>query len=279
MHDVGRPQAEATASDAISCAIRRISAILPVAALVNYTESGASSLRASRERPTATILSLTPSLHTARRLTVAWGIYSVVNQRLSKVEEVSSTALEIAQARGFGFTALLARKDLVDGGEYQSTAGLRGRKIGVPDLASGGTIEIEQMLRRGGLTLADVELISMPFPDQIPAPVALYAALLFQKIGETARFDEMVEFLFLNVLPILRSKDAVLLEPDARFLLLECYRATLTQLDRRPRLAQYWVPAQIACQSILDADGLEVRHLLALAEHQQFHLRQVDGAL
>jgi pyruvate kinase len=98
--DVGRPQAEATASDAISCAIRRISSILPVAALVNYTESGASSLRASRERPTAAILSLTPSLNTARRLTVAWGIYSVVNERLHKVEEVTSTALEIAQAQG-----------------------------------------------------------------------------------------------------------------------------------------------------------------------------------
>ena len=98
--DVGRPQAEATASDAISCAIRRISSILPVAALVNYSESGASSLRASRERPTAPILSLTPNLHTARRLTVAWGIYSVVNQRLHQVEEVTSTALEIAQAQG-----------------------------------------------------------------------------------------------------------------------------------------------------------------------------------
>ncbi|ARS49466.1 pyruvate kinase [Ectopseudomonas mendocina] len=98
--DVGRPQAEATASDAISCAIRRISSILPVAALVNYTESGSSSLRASRERPKAPILSLTPSLSTARRLTVAWGIYSVVNERLRRVEEVTSTALEIAQAQG-----------------------------------------------------------------------------------------------------------------------------------------------------------------------------------
>ncbi|CAM3222250.1 pyruvate kinase [Ectopseudomonas mendocina] len=98
--DVGRPQAEATASDAISCAIRRISSILPVAALVNYSESGASSLRASRERPKAPILSLTPSLTTARRLTVAWGIYSVVNERLRRVEEVTSTALEIAQAQG-----------------------------------------------------------------------------------------------------------------------------------------------------------------------------------
>ncbi|MGN0924265.1 pyruvate kinase [Ectopseudomonas mendocina] len=98
--EVGRPQAEATASDAISCAIRRISSILPVAALVNYSESGASSLRASRERPKAPILSLTPSLTTARRLTVAWGIYSVVNERLRRVEEVTSTALEIAQAQG-----------------------------------------------------------------------------------------------------------------------------------------------------------------------------------
>jgi pyruvate kinase len=98
--DVSRPQAEATASDAISCAIRRISSILPVAALVNYTESGASSLRASRERPKTPILSLTPNLHTARRLTVAWGIYSVVNPRLHEVEEVTSTALDIAKAQG-----------------------------------------------------------------------------------------------------------------------------------------------------------------------------------
>ncbi|GIZ12137.1 pyruvate kinase [Pseudomonas sp. NCCP-436] len=98
--DVGRPQAEATVSDAISCAIRRISSILPVAALINYSESGSSSLRASRERPMAPILSLTPNLNSARRLTVAWGIYSVVKERLDKVEEVTRTALEIAHAQG-----------------------------------------------------------------------------------------------------------------------------------------------------------------------------------
>ena len=98
--DVSRPQAEATASDAISCAIRRISTILPVAVLVNYTESGNSSLRASRERPKAPILSLTPSLDIARRLSVAWGVYSVVNARLHKAEDVTRTALKIAQAQG-----------------------------------------------------------------------------------------------------------------------------------------------------------------------------------
>ncbi|MBP5077564.1 pyruvate kinase [Pseudomonas chlororaphis] len=98
--DVSRPQAEATVSDAISCAIRRISSILPVAVLVNYSESGSSSLRAARERPRVPILNLTPNLSTARRLTVAWGVHSVVNDRLRQVDEVCSTALEIAQAQG-----------------------------------------------------------------------------------------------------------------------------------------------------------------------------------
>ncbi|WP_434648607.1 pyruvate kinase [Pseudomonas sp. D1-2] len=98
--DVSRPKAEATVSDAISCAIRRVSNVLPVAVLVNYSESGSSSLRAARERPTVPILNLTPNLQAARRLTLAWGVHSVVNDRLRQVDEVCSTALEIAQAQG-----------------------------------------------------------------------------------------------------------------------------------------------------------------------------------
>ncbi|MBJ6778384.1 pyruvate kinase, partial [Pasteurella multocida subsp. multocida] len=92
--EVNRPQPDATVSDAISCAIRRVSRILPVAVLVNYTESGNSTLRAARERPKAPILSLTPNLRTARRLTVAWGVYSVVNEQLAHVDEICSTALD-----------------------------------------------------------------------------------------------------------------------------------------------------------------------------------------
>ena len=98
--DVHRPSAEATLSDAISCAIRRISGILPIAVLVNYTESGASSLRASRERPATPILSLTPNLATARKLTVAWGVYSLVEAPLRDMEQVCAQALELARARG-----------------------------------------------------------------------------------------------------------------------------------------------------------------------------------
>ncbi|MGV8546828.1 pyruvate kinase alpha/beta domain-containing protein, partial [Pseudomonas aeruginosa] len=88
----------ATVSDAISCAIRRVSRILPVAVLVNYTESGNSTLRAARERPKAPILS-PPNLRTARRLTVDWGVHSVVNEQLEHVDEISTTALDIALAQ------------------------------------------------------------------------------------------------------------------------------------------------------------------------------------
>ena len=49
-------------SDVICDALRRSAAILPVAALVTYTASGTTALRAARERPPAPILSLTPDL-------------------------------------------------------------------------------------------------------------------------------------------------------------------------------------------------------------------------
>ncbi|WP_313025028.1 pyruvate kinase [Pseudomonas lopnurensis] len=98
--DVHRPSAEATLPDAISCAIRRICGILPVAVLVNYTESGRSSLRASRERPATPILSLTPNPATARKLTVAWGVYSVIDAPMRDMEQVCLNALELARAQG-----------------------------------------------------------------------------------------------------------------------------------------------------------------------------------
>jgi tetratricopeptide (TPR) repeat protein len=46
----------------------------------------------------------------------------------------------------------------------------------------------------------------------------------------------------------------------------------LTELDKRPRLVQYWEPAQRACRSILESDKVETRHLLSVALIQQLHL-------
>ena len=53
-------RAQATSADAICAAMDVIAGLLPVAAIVTYTTSGSTSLRAARERPRPPILSMTP---------------------------------------------------------------------------------------------------------------------------------------------------------------------------------------------------------------------------
>lgn len=98
--DINRPQPNATTEDAISCAIRRVCGILDVSVLINFTSSGATGLRAARERPKAPILNLTPNLCTARKLTLVWGIHSVVNPEFAQAGEITPTALEEAKRQG-----------------------------------------------------------------------------------------------------------------------------------------------------------------------------------
>ena len=83
--DAAHPEPEPTVSDVICDALRRSAAILPVAALVTYTASGTTALRAARERPAAPILSLTPDLPTARRLALVWGTHAVHVQEFGRL--------------------------------------------------------------------------------------------------------------------------------------------------------------------------------------------------
>ena len=72
--DAVHPNPEETAPDAITAAAAQVASTIKAAAIVTYTTSGSTSLRASRERPTAPVLCLTENVETARRLAVAWGI-------------------------------------------------------------------------------------------------------------------------------------------------------------------------------------------------------------
>lgn len=98
--DINRPLPNATVEDAISCATRRVSRILDVAALICYTNSGATGLRAARERPKAPILSLTPNRTTARMLTLVWGTNPVHNPEFGQTDDVCSRALDEAKRVG-----------------------------------------------------------------------------------------------------------------------------------------------------------------------------------
>ena len=63
--------------DAICHALRETTKLLAVKAVIAYTRSGATGMRAARERPDVPILGITPELATARRLALAWGVHPV----------------------------------------------------------------------------------------------------------------------------------------------------------------------------------------------------------
>ncbi len=88
--------AEANTPDAICCALRRVAGLLEPAATVAYTASGFSALRASRERPMAPILALTPQLGTARRLALAWGVHPIPFEEVHDVGEMVEHAAAAA---------------------------------------------------------------------------------------------------------------------------------------------------------------------------------------
>jgi pyruvate kinase len=75
--DASRMPPDHTNSDAISAAACQVAATVGAAAIVSFTSSGATALRAARERPSAPILALTPNLATARRLALLWGAHCV----------------------------------------------------------------------------------------------------------------------------------------------------------------------------------------------------------
>ena len=91
-----RKEPEATSADAISHAARSIAETLNAAAIVCYTGSGSTGLRASRERPEVPIIALTPSIRTGRRLAIGWGLHCVLTQDAKDQDDMVSRACRIA---------------------------------------------------------------------------------------------------------------------------------------------------------------------------------------
>ncbi len=88
--DMAPPQA--TTADAISLSARHITDVLDCAAVVAYTATGSTAYRVARERPRCGVIGLTPILTTARKLSLVWGVRSVVTEDVSNVEEMVSKA-------------------------------------------------------------------------------------------------------------------------------------------------------------------------------------------
>jgi len=92
---------EATAADAISAATRQVAETLDLAAIVTYTSSGSTGVRAARERPSKPIIALSPNLRTARRLSVVWGIQCFLTEDAQTLEDMVDRACIIAYQEGY----------------------------------------------------------------------------------------------------------------------------------------------------------------------------------
>ena len=99
--DAEHANPEATAADAITAAARQVAETISAAAIVTYTSSGSTALRASRERPKAPILALTPRLDTARRLALAWGLHCVETEDATSFADMVDRAIKVACEEGF----------------------------------------------------------------------------------------------------------------------------------------------------------------------------------
>jgi pyruvate kinase len=96
-----RSEPEATGADAISMAARQIGETLRLSAIISYTASGTTGLRAARERPQLPIIALSPVLGTARRLSLVWGTHCVVTPDAQDLDDMVDRACRIAQDEGF----------------------------------------------------------------------------------------------------------------------------------------------------------------------------------
>lgn len=93
---------EASASEAISKAAGEVSKYINATAIVTYTTSGSTTLRAAKERPSIPILGLTSSLKIARRLSLVWGVHSVHTSDIERFRDMDIKASKIVIREGLG---------------------------------------------------------------------------------------------------------------------------------------------------------------------------------
>jgi pyruvate kinase len=98
--DASRHEPEPTSADAISAAARQVAHTLSAAAIVTYTTSGSTTLRAARERPDVPILCLTPKLATARRMPLVWGVHAVHGEDAHNFADMVQRAQRVSLREG-----------------------------------------------------------------------------------------------------------------------------------------------------------------------------------
>ena len=90
-----------TGADAIAAAASAVAGTVKLGAIVCYTATGSTVLRVIRERPGIPVIGLTPVEATARRLSLAWGVQSILTGDPENLSHMVRKACRIAFEEGF----------------------------------------------------------------------------------------------------------------------------------------------------------------------------------
>jgi pyruvate kinase len=99
--DAQRSAPEETTPDAILAAVHDVAHTIRARAIVCWTKTGSTALRAARERPEVPIVALTPLEATARRLSIAWGVHCVHTEDAQDLDDMVERASRFAYDEGF----------------------------------------------------------------------------------------------------------------------------------------------------------------------------------
>jgi len=99
--DAQREPPENAAADAICAAARQVSSTIGARAIVTFTSSGSTTLRAARQRPTVPILCLTADRRVARRMALVWGAHAVKTPDISSFADMVKKGCTVARSDEF----------------------------------------------------------------------------------------------------------------------------------------------------------------------------------
>jgi len=99
-----QPVVEDTPAHAVAAAAADLAEAIHAPAIVAYTASGNTAGRIARKRPALPILAMTPSEAISRRLTLTWGVHSVLSGSAQSVQEMVDRAVRVAREQGFATT-------------------------------------------------------------------------------------------------------------------------------------------------------------------------------
>jgi NitT/TauT family transport system substrate-binding protein len=98
--------------------------------------------------------------------TVAASLYNAVSQNIA----IRAVADKGSIRKGYGFSGLLVRKDLVDSGRFKTYADLKGMKLAVGTFGSANSSAMNEALKKGGLKWSDAgSIVALLFPQHIVA--------------------------------------------------------------------------------------------------------------